>query len=110
MFGQKKMTPKKVYQVVETRKHLVYAAWVKPELLMSMAEAARLAGVSLFVMRNLLDRGTLRTVIDPEEPPTPMGTPRRWVLRAEAEQLAAQRVALGLPRRDEEEETPERGD
>lgn len=51
-----------------------------------MTECADLLGKSVFSVRNMLDAGYLRAVIDGEHT-TPRGTPKRYLIRAEVEAL-----------------------
>lgn len=60
--------------------------------IMTMTEAADFLGMSIYNLRNMLDRGDLRAVID-DRTKTPTGTPKRYVLRSEVEELRKQRDA-----------------
>ncbi len=51
-----------------------------------MKGAADYIGIAVYNPRNMLDKGQLTTVIN-GECETPMGTPRRLVLRSEVETL-----------------------
>jgi hypothetical protein len=95
--GEKSMT----YTIIETRRMETEAPELTRGDLITMTEAADLMGKSIFAVRNMLDAGTLRTVID-NTTTTPHGTPKRYVLRADIEvwlastpRKAAQKNAAG---------------
>ena len=73
-----------MYQIART----VYedAPHLQPEDVLTLAEAAKLLGVSVQAVAQALDRGALTTVIDPD---APSRQGRRLVLRAEVEAMAA---------------------
>jgi hypothetical protein len=74
----------KIQVVEEDAPHLT------PDDVMGMQEAADYIGISVWNLRNMLDKGQLTTVINGERE-TPRGTPRRYVLRSEAEKLRKER-------------------
>jgi hypothetical protein len=79
-----------MYRVVEVEVTEREAPELTEADVMPMADAAAFIGISIFYLRNLLDQGRLTTVLD-EERRTPAGTPRRLVLRTEAEALKQER-------------------
>lgn len=79
------------YKIVELRKIVIDAPDLTRADLVTMTEAADLLKTSVHQIRNLLDTGQLRTVID-EETMTPHGTPKRYLIRDEVLNLRAEQV------------------
>jgi hypothetical protein len=77
------------YKLVEIRHVITDAPHIRRADLVTMTEAADLLGASISYVRNLLDLGKLRTVID-DESTTPHGTPKRYLIRDEVLAMQAE--------------------
>lgn len=74
------------YKIIEKHESVTDAPHLRRGDLITMTEAADLLGKSVFWVRNLLDIGRLRAVVD-NETTTPHGTPKRYLIRADVEAM-----------------------